>query len=367
MLFQIPRSDQTKITFGKVLEHFPTKYDRSFLHFRFKKEDSAFGYVWLDARASTDVLPLYKGSIVAKVLKLDDLNSSKRAIRLRRKQASGDSASAATKTLSSRFGAAGKHSTHYEEDDEPEHEEPARVPYSDHPGPSAPVPAPASSPTPAASTQRTSGKTSSVTSPTQASAPTVAPAPVAPAVVSAPVNLLDDFASSDTPAPAPSLQHPDDNMLDFGTADTKSPAGKKTPSSSSSSSSKETGIETPTGTGGLTREELKARRQEAIDDKVKEALEFKMEVDDIARREAEELEVAKAKYDRALDQWATNNKEKRNVRTLLSTMHTVLWPENNWKPIGLGDVIDASKVRVQHTIAPDLTSLHLTSPHLTLV
>eukprot|EP01036_Dinobryon_divergens_P031797 gene31797-41268_t len=56
-----------------------------------------------------------------------------------------------------------------------------------------------------------------------------------------------------------------------------------------------------------------------------------------------------------------NNKEKRNVRTLLSTMHTVLWAESKWKPIGLGDVIEAKQVKLQYrkamlVVHPDRSS-----------
>ena len=98
-------------------------------------------------------------------------------------------------------------------------------------------------------------------------------------------------------------------------------------------------------TMGLSRSELAARREANVQEKVKEALEFKQELDENQRKEAEDLDAAKSKYDNTLTLWAFNNKEKRNVRTLLSTMHTVVWPECSWKAIGLGDVIEASQVK----------------------
>ena len=98
-------------------------------------------------------------------------------------------------------------------------------------------------------------------------------------------------------------------------------------------------------TMGLSRSELAARREANVQEKVKEALEFKQELDENQRREAEDLEAAKSKYDNTLTLWAFNNKEKRNVRTLLSTMHTVVWPECTWKAVGLGDVIESSQVK----------------------
>ena len=60
------------------------------------------------------------------------------------------------------------------------------------------------------------------------------------------------------------------------------------------------------------------------------------------------MEDARAKHDRNLTSWQTVNKEKRNVRTLLTTMHTVLWPGNKWKAIGLGDVIEPKQVKLQY-------------------
>eukprot|EP00595_Chromulina_sp_UTEXLB2642_P000778 CAMPEP_0196763598 /NCGR_PEP_ID=MMETSP1095-20130614/4411_1 /TAXON_ID=96789 ORGANISM="Chromulina nebulosa, Strain UTEXLB2642" /NCGR_SAMPLE_ID=MMETSP1095 /ASSEMBLY_ACC=CAM_ASM_000446 /LENGTH=258 /DNA_ID=CAMNT_0042117165 /DNA_START=331 /DNA_END=1107 /DNA_ORIENTATION=+ len=98
----------------------------------------------------------------------------------------------------------------------------------------------------------------------------------------------------------------------------------------------------------LSRSELAARREANIQEKVKEALEFKLELDDKNKKESEELEVAKAKYDKDLHTWTHNFKEKRNIRTLLSTMHTVLWPGNTWKPISLGDLLESKQVKLQY-------------------
>jgi len=97
-----------------------------------------------------------------------------------------------------------------------------------------------------------------------------------------------------------------------------------------------------------TREQLKEQHEAEISDKVRAALEFKQELDDNNRREAEELETAKLKHDGNLTVWASNNKEKRNVRTLLSTMHTVLWSGHSWKPLSLGDLLAAKQVKLAY-------------------
>lgn len=98
----------------------------------------------------------------------------------------------------------------------------------------------------------------------------------------------------------------------------------------------------------LDRAELAAARKAAVDDKVKEALEFKLELDANAKKEAEELESAKNQHDKQLSEWAASNNEKRNIRTLLTTMQNVLWPNNKWKTVTLGDVIDSRKVKLTY-------------------
>eukprot|EP01042_Synura_sphagnicola_P000013 gene13-12_t len=97
-----------------------------------------------------------------------------------------------------------------------------------------------------------------------------------------------------------------------------------------------------------SRDELAAQREMMEEEKVRAALEFKQQLDAKQKAHSEDVEAAKAKHDKSLQAWATNNNEKRNVRTLLSTMHTVLWPGNTWKPVGLGDVIDSKQVKLQY-------------------
>jgi hypothetical protein len=120
-----------------------------------------------------------------------------------------------------------------------------------------------------------------------------------------------------------------------------------------SKSSKGQGLSNPSknsSSAGMSREELVTRREAAVEEKVKEALEYKHELDENNKKESEELDTARGKHDKTLTNWSTNNKEKRNVRSLLTTMHTVLWTGkgNNWKTIGLGDVIEPKQVKLQY-------------------
>jgi hypothetical protein len=342
-----------------LLEHlitaFPQKFNRQLLHFRFKREDPQHGYVWADIRNPKDSVPAFKGVVMAKVLCLADLNTNKRKSRLRRKvnadhgsegaQASAKFAQTVGRNMNQHSSTRNvDHETHENDEDEYEeeappsqqqrHQAPASAQQSQS-APAAPVaPAPAKPPS-------SSAKSNPVAQPPPQARPTSA-------------SLFDDdepAASRPTNA-KPSLAA---DMLDSGAADMinfgDSPRNKPAKVASAKGPANGTTVDIDEksagfGTNGLTRDELKDRRAADIAAKVAAAKEFKDDCDEKARQSAEEVEVAKAKHDKNLDGWAANNKEKRNVRTLLTTMHTVLWPDSGWKPIGLGDVIEASKVPI---------------------
>lgn len=340
------------LTFDHFKSAFPRKYNQSNLHFRFKKEDSQFGYVWIDIRNPAEPLPSSGGIIMAKILKLDEVNTSKRKTRLRRRLNvdNGVEGAKANTNLATSVANSSHSGSRYDEDEGDEQEDievpedPRQTASNSSTTPGRIHPAAS-----AATSSSTPGRTqvrdpSSAPSAKEIAQPVPSPVRVA--------NLLDD--SDSTPQPAQQLQRtppPTEpvDMMNFGDASPKPTAASNKSSASSSASSKDGEIDEKSfGTGGLTREELIARREADIAAKVQAAREFKDDCDEKAKSVAEEIEVAKAKHDKVLDAWATNNKEKRNVRTLLTTMHTVLWPDNNWKPIGLGDVIDSSKVKLQY-------------------
>lgn len=55
-----------------------------------------------------------------------------------------------------------------------------------------------------------------------------------------------------------------------------------------------------------------------------------------AKKEEREQEAIRVKHGAKLEEWATDpmTKKPRNVRTLLSTMHTVLWEGASWGLVG---------------------------------
>lgn len=98
----------------------------------------------------------------------------------------------------------------------------------------------------------------------------------------------------------------------------------------------------------LNRAELAQKRQDDIDAQVAAALAEKKERDERLLQEERELDEAKTLLDRSLTAWAFDNGKKRNVRTLLSTMHNVVWEGCKWKPIGLADLLSPKQVKLAY-------------------
>jgi hypothetical protein len=63
------------------------------------------------------------------------------------------------------------------------------------------------------------------------------------------------------------------------------------------------------------------------------------------RAEALELDAVKVKLEPKLKAWCEEYGKKRQLRALLSSLDKVLWPGSGWKPLNLGDVLDAKKAR----------------------
>ncbi|CAN0349766.1 unnamed protein product [Ectocarpus sp. 6 AP-2014] len=89
-------------------------------------------------------------------------------------------------------------------------------------------------------------------------------------------------------------------------------------------------------------------REEELKANVEKALEFKKGIDEAASKDQDAMDAAKVKHDAKLTSWAEDHGKKRNVRTLLSTMHLVLWEGNRWKPVSMGDIIQPSKVKLSY-------------------
>ncbi|CAM9873124.1 unnamed protein product [Discosporangium mesarthrocarpum] len=71
-------------------------------------------------------------------------------------------------------------------------------------------------------------------------------------------------------------------------------------------------------------------------------------MDAAALKEQDDMDSARLKHDAPLMTWSEDHGKKRNIRTLLSTMHTVLWEGSRWKPVSMGDLIQPQKVKLAY-------------------
>lgn len=81
-----------------------------------------------------------------------------------------------------------------------------------------------------------------------------------------------------------------------------------------------------------------------------------------AQKKAEEAEedLVRKRLEPRLKAWSEEHGKKKQLRALLATLHTILWPGAEWKPVGIGDLLDDSKVKrcfhkASRVVHPDKT------------
>ncbi|KAG5176519.1 hypothetical protein JKP88DRAFT_347120 [Tribonema minus] len=89
-------------------------------------------------------------------------------------------------------------------------------------------------------------------------------------------------------------------------------------------------------------------REKKIEEDMQRAVQFKKDRDAALVQEQEEFDAAKAKLDAALTGWAEDHGRKRNIRTLLTTMHAVVWEGCKWQQMGMGDLLAPNKVKMAY-------------------
>lgn len=66
------------------------------------------------------------------------------------------------------------------------------------------------------------------------------------------------------------------------------------------------------------------------------------------------------KLEPKIKQWSEEHGKKKQLRALLGSLHTILWPGANWKPVSIGDILDDSKCKrcyhkASRVVHPDKT------------
>ena len=296
--FRLP-SSASPITLSQFVGVFPLLVSdpTAKLHFRFRSVDKSSGYIWLDVSNFDSEIPLWKGNIYAKVLRTDSLHACQRYSRLKRKvnsESGMEGAKAASKIRESRDcteNSSINNRTYNGEKQLPNHQQ-----------------------------QASPSSTESISQ----------------------QNTIQ-FESTVSP------DHADSNFVtveDLGFAQSKNISSLSKTTESIKANPVPVAVPAPVQ---LDRAELAAKREAQVEENVQRALEDKQERDTMLRKESDEMDAARTHHDKNLTEWAFDaSKKKRNVRTLLSTMHKVLWVNNKWKEIGLGDVLQPKQVKMKY-------------------
>jgi len=78
--------------------------------------------------------------------------------------------------------------------------------------------------------------------------------------------------------------------------------------------------------------------------------------------EAEE-DLVRQQLEPKIKAWSEEHGKKKQLRALLASLHTILWPDAKWKPVNLGDLLDDRKCKLSYhkasrVVHPDKT-IHL--------
>lgn len=82
--------------------------------------------------------------------------------------------------------------------------------------------------------------------------------------------------------------------------------------------------------------------------------------EDRKKREEAEEDLVRKKLEPIVKAWSEEHGKKKQLRALLANLHTILWPEADWKPISIGDILDDSKMKrcfhkASRVVHPDKT------------
>ncbi|OQR95157.1 hypothetical protein ACHHYP_00355 [Achlya hypogyna] len=323
--FRIPGAKE--ITLSDVHKHFPLGNPSGF-HFRFRLNNGDTFY-WMDVASPSAVVPMVNGRVICKVLRLH--RPTKKGLVLTRKPVYTLKGVAAPRTASSG----------------PEPKRPAK--YSDTPvepkttsRPSAP--APKAAPKPQASGESfedfLAGAPKTATPPVdlmdgggatwsapKATPPVRRPSPPPPPVSAPPKDFNDDCGQTVGPV---TLADMDKHKVSADGSQVYNPdlVDKSTKS-----------------------DHVRAAMLQREADKAADIERARQEL--LARDQAKtQLEAAKASAVIALGpklkNWAEDNGRKKNIRTLISTMHQILWPDAKWAEVNMGKLLTPNDVKKQY-------------------
>lgn len=95
-----------------------------------------------------------------------------------------------------------------------------------------------------------------------------------------------------------------------------------------------------------------AKVQDAVNKRVndmrksqQEALQQLRAVEDKKKKDEAAEDAARKKLEPKIKAWSEEYGKKKQLRALLATLHTILWPGAKWKPLSIGDMMQDAKVK----------------------
>jgi len=78
------------------------------------------------------------------------------------------------------------------------------------------------------------------------------------------------------------------------------------------------------------------------------------------KKDEDAEDAVRAKLEPKIKAWSEEHGKKKQLRALLSSLHTILWPDAKWKAVSLGDILDDSKCKrcfhkASRVVHPDKT------------
>ncbi|TYZ60209.1 hypothetical protein PybrP1_008257 [[Pythium] brassicae (nom. inval.)] len=388
--FRVPLPNAAAdITLADVRRHFPLP--AAAFHFRFRvnaKAASGANFFWLDVTAPTLKVPLVNGRVICKLLRLE--RPPPRGLVFRRKPVLQwtDAAKAPVQPF-------------HRAASSPAFENDRPAKYSDSASGGSRLAAAVTPPqsshshSPAAKSRSASGGSSRSGSGSQAKVePTVAPdsfedflsgggqaaAAAQAAQHKAPVNLMADSGWSDAPsAPQKPVSAASSflNAMDpLAQAPSAGASGRPAPASSSAAEPPKFDDDPRQTVGPVTMAEMQKHATSTADgtnvynakfvDKSTKSPEVRRAMEERERQTQADVEKAReelrqrddaaramtAMKERAalvlgpkLKSWAEDNGRVKNIRTLLSTMHQVMWDESKWAEVNMGKLINPTDVK----------------------
>lgn len=302
--FLLPHNSVEEVRFGDILKTFPIANTSKF-HFRFRKSDAKFGYIWSDLSSNNDPVPGFNGKIIAKILRLT--KPPRTTVRLKRKPVLVSNSSRRVSQTSVGGG----------------------LNRSDGAG---------------------SNGGESVATPDRP------PRPQKLSASARPHNPSDTTVNGSKPAPVPVA---DPNMMSWDDSGVGKRVGGATPAVAP-----EPPIIVPEMDASLvgTQQGAKVSAQiEGKSDYVRagvlnfeaelkrkqdEAVRIQREHDEREEQKRTDREDAQTRLGRNLKEWSEDNGTKKNVRYLLATLHTVLWPGARWKELSMAKLIQERDVKM---------------------